>query len=166
MQLSHPAVALIVVAALAPYACSAPSSAPLQPDPSVVTPVMESKVLLVSTTSGFTAPAELVLRDDAALAAAWKTANAGTVGSPAPSIDFASQMVVLVALGERRTGGYTVRIDSVSRDAGGALVRYTATSPGPSCMTAQMITAPVIAVAVPRVDGTVRFQRSDATDRC
>src|SRR5437764_12715579 len=69
--------------------------------------------LLSAVTSGFTEPAELVLRDEAALANAWRTLNNGVPGNPAPTVDFSKKMVVLLALGQRNTGGYAVRFDSM-----------------------------------------------------
>lgn len=117
-------------------------------------------------TSGFTEGEELVLRNDSELAAAWKTVHAGIPGNPAPAVDFAQNMVVVLALGQKRTGGYAIRFDSITHASDGAVVHYTVTSPGPGCMTTQMITSPVEAVSVPRVDGTVQFQKSEVIDRC
>lgn len=122
--------------------------------------------ILTAVTSGFTETEEQVLRSNAELSAAWKTVHAGIPGNPAPSVDLKQNMIVLVALGQRRTGGYTVRIDSITPEGSGAVVHYTATSPGPTCMTTQMITSPVDVVSAPTVGGMVRFQKSNVTSKC
>jgi hypothetical protein len=75
-------------------------------------------------------------------------------------------MVVLLALGERSSGGHAIRFDGIDTSAGGATVRYTATRPGRECMTTQEITAPVEVVRVPRVEGAVRFERKDVVQDC
>lgn len=168
MLISQPAIALVTAAMLAVPGCSQPGpTSATPPDASTVNPVQQSAThLLTAGTSGFTEGEELVIRSDTELAAAWKTAHAGIPGNPAPAIDMAHNMVVLLALGQRRTGGYTIRFDSITREGAGAVVHYTATSPGPGCMTTQMITSPIDVVSVPSVEGAVRFERSDVTDRC
>jgi len=132
-----------------------------------VTSSSEPFTRLVSmTTSGFTEPAELVLRDPTALAAAWRTLYGGVPGNPAPAVDFAQKMVVLVALGQRNTGGYAIRFDSMTVEAGVPRVRYTATSPGPSCMTTQSLTSPVDVVLVRRIDGQAQFDARKVVQDC
>ena len=122
--------------------------------------------LATAETSGFTEATELVVRDASAAAQAWQRLHQGVPGTAPPAVDFSRQMIVLLALGERSTGGHAVRFDSLTVDPAGAVVRYTATSPAPSCMTAQMITSPVEAVLVPRVDGEVRFERRSVVQAC
>ncbi|HZF69060.1 MAG TPA: protease complex subunit PrcB family protein [Gemmatirosa sp.] len=121
-------------------------------------------VLLRSQSSGLTASRELAIRDAETWRATWATLQAagpsdGAGGAPAPpAVDFAREMVLLVASGERSSGGWDVTVDAVERGSdGGATVRYTITEPGPGCMTAQVITAPAVAVRAARVAGTVRF---------
>jgi len=122
--------------------------------------------LLSASTSGFDESAELVLRDATAFATAWRTAHNGVAGNEPPIVDFRSDMVVVLALGTHRTGGYSVRFDRMTTDGSGAIVHYTVTRPGPDCMTTQMITSPLQVVRVPRVEGTIRFERREVVERC
>ena len=122
--------------------------------------------ILTQNTSGFLEPTELVIRDANALRAAWTTLFEGIPGNPPPAVDFANETVIVLALGQRSSGGYTVRFDGVTRTGGAMLVRYTATSPGRECMTTQMLTSPVDVVRVPRLVATVRFERRDVTAAC
>jgi hypothetical protein len=78
---------------------------------------------------------------------------------PQPPVDFAKETVVAVFLGMRNTGGYSVQIVAVERQPGGAVVRYRERRPAPDAITAQVITYPFVIVAVPKVSGTVRFER-------
>ncbi|MGI8766103.1 MAG: protease complex subunit PrcB family protein, partial [Gemmatimonadaceae bacterium] len=154
--------------ALAVPGCNQPApTSSFPPDAANVTSAQQSFTRMLSApTSGFAEGQELVLRNETELSAAWKTVHAGVPGNPAPSIDLARNMVVLLALGQRSTGGHTVRFDSLTREGTGAVVHYTVTSPGPGCMTTQMITSPIDVVSVPRVDGAIRFQKSEVTERC
>ncbi|MGI8546923.1 MAG: protease complex subunit PrcB family protein [Gemmatimonadaceae bacterium] len=163
-----PAVALATALVLAIPGCGQPApTSSLPPNAANVTSAQQPYTRIMSApTSGFTESENLVLKTDAGLASAWKTVHAGIPGNPAPAIDMAHNMVVLIALGQRSTGGYTVRFDSLTTEAAGAVVRYTVTSPGPGCMNTQMITSPIDVVSVPRIDGTVRFEKTDAVNRC
>jgi hypothetical protein len=122
-------------------------------------------VLLRSQSSGLTASRELAIRDAETWRATWATLQAagpsdGAAPAPPapPAVDFAREMVLLVAGGERSSGGWEVHVDAVERGGdGGATVRYTITGPGAGCMTAQVITAPAVAVRAARAVGTVRF---------
>ena len=119
-----------------------------------------------ATSSGFTGPEQLVLRDQAAWRAAWARVHQEP-GAPAlPSVDFTREMVVVLALGERSSGGHQVRFDAIAVSGNDAVVRYTVTEPDPSCMTTQAITAPVDVVRVPRVSGTVRFEPRTVREDC
>ena len=109
---------------------------------------------------------ELVIQDSNGLRAAWATLFEGIPGNAPPTVDFASETVIVLALGQRPSGGYTVRFDGVARTGNAAVVRYTATSPGRECMTTQMMTSPVDVVRVPRLGASVRFERRDVTAAC
>jgi hypothetical protein len=122
--------------------------------------------VLTQNASGFDEPAELVIRDRAALESAWARAFNQVQGNPAPAVDFSRETVILVALGPRTSGGHAVRVDAVTRSGESAVVRYTATSPGPDCMSTQALTSPVEVVRTARIGGAVRFARHDAVQRC
>jgi hypothetical protein len=126
-----------------------------------VTPIYNAMV------SGFSAPAEMVLRNEQALQNAMNEARHDVLVEETPiSVDFSRQMVILVATGTRSSGGHAIRIDEVNRQNGGMLVRYTVVRPGPDCMTTQMITSPVTAVSVPRVEGAITFDRREVVENC
>ena len=122
--------------------------------------------ILAQNTSGYPEPAELVLRDHAALEAAWRTLFAGSQGTPLPVVDFKKATLVLLALGEQRTGGHSVHFDRLTTQGSTAVVHYTATKPGPGCMTTMMVTSPVDLVSVPRIAGAVRFEKREVVEPC
>lgn len=125
--------------------------------------------LHTATTSAYREPVELVIRDAAAWRGAWAAAFPNMASGPpaAPPVDFARDMVVLVAAGERPSGGHTVRVDAVEPAAGGGgTVRYTVSAPGSGCMTTQALTAPLDVVRTPRIPGDVRFVARRVSTPC
>lgn len=173
--MSSPLAVLCLGLALAACGSASPEASaptPDTPDPrgsdvsGSPAPSEQPTPIVAQQMSGFTEPAELVLRDAAALAEAWRTLHAGQPGTPPPSVDFGARTVILVAIGERSSGGHGVRVDEVVRSGGGATVRYTVTQPGPTCMTTAAITSPAVAVSVARIAGEVRFERRTATQAC
>ena len=116
--------------------------------------------------SGLTTAQRLVVRDEAAWRDAWAAIwRDATPAPPLPSIDFAREMVVVAALGERNSGGYGILIDSAAASGGGLRVFVRTTSPGPRCFVTGALTQPVDAARLPRVDGPVEFvERAEVTD--
>ena len=164
---------LSVVAAVAAVAsipgCSTPADGSILPFVvgTRVTPSQEPFTrLFASATSGFTEPAAVVLRDEAALSAVWRTIFEGTPLVPVPTVDFAQKMVVLLALGPRNADGYTIHFDSMTVQAGMAVIGYTVNTPGLDCIPSQVVTSPVELVVVPRVDGRARFDATTLLKQC
>ena len=108
------------------------------------------------------APQRTVVR----AAAEWAALAPRLPGAPQPSVDWATHMLVLVALGDRPSGGHAVQVTGFARRGAGATVTVTATSPGAGCMTTQALTAPAVVARVPRVDGPVTFEERTAERAC
>lgn len=97
-----------------------------------------------------------VLRSDDELTSFWADlhadqTDAGDEGIPEPpQVDFETQVVVAVVLGERPNGGYDVGVDRVMFDdeAGEMRVEFTETEPGDGCAVTQVLTSPYVLVAV------------------
>jgi uncharacterized protein (DUF885 family) len=86
----------------------------------------------------------------------WRMIGAGR---PAPDISFDTQSVVVAFQGQKPTGGYSISIAEIRRDARQLTVRASEQAPARAEMTTQAQTSPFIAVAIPRPpDGaTVKF---------
>lgn len=114
-----------------------------------------------SYSSGFTEPTHLVIRDQAAWDDAWATLGDDMSPFPAPSrpeVDFASHMLVLVALGVKPSGGYSVVIESAVAKDGDIVVTAREVSPGPGCFVTSNLTEPVDLARLPALSGPVRFE--------
>ena len=84
----------------------------------------------------------------------------------APAVDFSRELVVAVTMGERSSGGYTIRVDSVYRSNGGYEVVVRSESPGASCPVTAALTAPADAVKLPGVTGAIRFREKTVVRDC
>lgn len=112
-------------------------------------------------------PSRVVIRDAPAWETFWQGIVANIAPRPAaPAIDFGRHLVFAAAMGQRPSGGYTIRIDSVFVSQGTVYAVVRATSPGPACGVAAVLTAPVAAVLIDRVDGPVRFVERRETAGC
>ena len=69
-------------------------------------------------------------------------------GSP-PALDFTQETAIAVFMGERPTGGYAIRVESVAQGNGELLVKVVLQAPGPECITTQAFTQPYEMVSVP-----------------
>jgi hypothetical protein len=99
---------------------------------------------------------QVVVRDAAGWGALWKQ-HAGD--RPVPAVDFAREAVAAVFLGTRPTAGFGVEIVGAGQKAGAFVVQYRETKPGGDAIAAQVITSPFLLVAMPKVDGDVKFER-------
>lgn len=96
--------------------------------------------------SGVTVASHRVLRDTAAWDTFWQEAR-----TPAPrSFNPDREQAVAVFVGERRTGGYTVRVESAGPEAGRVVVTYRESPPPRGSMVTQALTSPWALVVMPR----------------
>lgn len=87
-------------------------------------------------------------------------------GVSTPVVDFERDMVILVAMGQKPSGGYDIEVSQVVTGDTLLSVTVTETAPGRSCMTTQAFTAPALAVRLARYQGQVRFMETKRTREC
>lgn len=108
--------------------------------------------------SGLTEAQRLVVRDRAAWTEVWAAIWRRHSPLPAlPEVDFARDMLVVAALGERPSGGYGILVDSAAATPEGLVVLIRTISPEPSCAVTLALTQPVDIARLPRHDGAVLF---------
>lgn len=109
----------------------------------------------------------VVARDAAEWQTLWEAHTRTSIPTPeAPEVDFESDMVVAVFLGQRSSAGYGVAVESCVAADGKLDVVARETQPDPELMQATMMTAPFHWVIVPRAEGEpeLRFASDEATD--
>src|SRR5262249_14388049 len=98
--------------------------------------------LFVARDTAIDSPRRVVIRDPSQWELTWNEltrAEASTIR--APKIDFHRTMVILAAMGKRRTDGYSIAVESVYRHDRNLFVAVREVYPGPRCMIAQALTA-------------------------
>jgi hypothetical protein len=123
--------------------------------------------LIHETWSGFRTASRLVVTDALSWGVVWHRAYATvTPQPPQPVVNFATEAVIVVSLGERFTGGFDIRADSIVTHDGGIAVYLTTVAPGARCVTTQSLTQPVHAVRVPRPHGPAYFDERPIVRDC
>jgi protease stability complex PrcB-like protein len=145
---------------------SAPLVTPSPNEPITVTRLRPEPAPLTFN-SGMTESRRLVVRDEPTWRQTWSLIWRNVSEEPPlPHVDFTREIVVVAALGQRPTGGYSILVDGAARTAEGLSVRVRATSPGSSCATTQALTQAVDAARVPLVAGAVTFEERSETRDC
>lgn len=118
--------------------------------------------------SGLRQPVRTVVRTNDAWTEIWAAIQQGTNPvPPVPAIDFGTEMVIVVAMGEQRSTGYVITIERVSEAGGGGIDAVVHTRrPGNGCVVGAALTQPLDIVRVPRRDGAVRFWDQDEAINC
>lgn len=71
-------------------------------------------------------------------------------------VDFTKQSIVLIAIGEQKSGGYWVKINGIQPAEGGnAYIQATVNKPSKDQMTTQALTYPFAAIVTGKITGTV-----------
>lgn len=118
-------------------------------------------------TSGHLEANRAVIRDVAEWGRYWGKIVDGVFPiPPMPTVDFERQVVLAAAMGQRPSGGFTIAIDAVFLKSGTVYVVVKSVAPGPNCGVAAVMTAPVVAAAIDRVDSPVRFVEKLETTDC
>jgi hypothetical protein len=117
----------------------------------------------VGTQSGITSQANLVIQDSQAWVDLWYQHMLFMVEPmPAPEIDFSSNIVVAVFMGEVNTGGYALHIYEVMETESTIVVKMERTEPGPTCIVPQVLTQPYHIVQIAKTEKPITF---DVTTR-
>lgn len=81
-------------------------------------------------------------------------------------VDFQGETVLAVFQGQRGSAGYVIEITKIVKVDNSLEVFVTETSPGSSCLTAQVITAPYHIVKIEKFTGEVRFNQEQKVTDC
>jgi hypothetical protein len=108
----------------------------------------------------------IVIRDAATWAALWaEMINVGDAKTP-PYVDFTREDVVVAAMGEKRVAGYAINIISIDYGAEAARIAVNSNVPGSSCDRAEVISAPLDAVRIKKLDTPAIFVETTSVRSC
>jgi hypothetical protein len=103
---------------------------------------------------GYELPQRLVVRDQATWDDVWKTLGHGPYLTEQPTVDFARDVLVVVAAGACPNTSYKIHVDAAAASSAGLTV-YVRTQWG--CAGGDAITYPADVVRIARTDPVVRF---------
>lgn len=125
------------------------------------------ELIYTAQVSGVLDARRMVIQDSETWSSFWAEATSIMVPEPPlPGIDFDQEMVIVAAMGQQTTCGYTIAIDEVMQSDADLFVIVKETAPGADCVVSQVLTAPVTAVRVARGDGSVSCEEVDEELSC
>jgi hypothetical protein len=108
----------------------------------------------------------LLIRDAETWSALWaEMISSGDPRTP-PYVDFTREDVLVAAMGERRAAGYGIVIGEVVPEGNAMRAVVTSTRPAPSCESAEIMTAPLDAIRIRKLDGPLVFDERGAVRSC
>lgn len=124
--------------------------------------------LELSTAGPIDYPASQLVIDNATdFTTLWEALHGDVV--ELPTVDFDTEWVVAVVMGQSNTGGYTIEVTSVTTATDQITVNVTATVPGSGCMVTDALTNPfhIISITRPESDTTeVEFVVTEEITEC
>lgn len=96
----------------------------------------------------------------------WTLDHPAGTATPVPDVDFTASMVLVVEIGARSSGGYSVEIERIAEVGGVLYVCAVETRPGPHCCTTDAVTYPDTWVTTPHFDGPLRVVLGTRTKDC
>jgi len=104
---------------------------------------MPVRRIAAGSQSAVRVPAAVTITDQSVLDEVWLAIHANQLSRPeVPQIDFGSETVIILILGERPSAGYSVRVAGFTRWDSAVEVRIEVVSPGPDAVTASVLTSP------------------------
>ncbi len=108
--------------------------------------------------SGIRDARKVVVRDPETWRNLWAEHVKGQIPEPSlPLMNFGQEMVIAFFLGEKLTGGYTVRITKIAQVEEGITVQVQVDCPPPGVFLPQVLTQPFHIVKVLRFDLPIEF---------
>lgn len=118
--------------------------------------------------SGFIEKQQLVIKNKTDFKTYWKEAYSNYLKVPElPEIDFSKKMLILVALGERTSGGFDVKIASIFEgQKNSLLINVKETAPGDNCVTTEALTYPYQLIETDYFAGKIIFNEEKEVINC
>ena len=122
-----------------------------------------------ATDSGISKPLQVVIRDREAWLRMWKQINSKRFDKqPAtpPEVDFSREMLIVVAMGQRSSGGFHIIVDGIYERDNRLEVVVKNSLPGKNCLVTTALTEPVDIVRLQKSDLSIVFRESNVARNC
>jgi hypothetical protein len=119
------------------------------------------ETILDEVNSGLHEKRRELVRDEGTWARLWAEIHEGVTPQPAlPPVDFTHDMLIAVATGTRRSGGFDIGIQSVARRGDRFEVVVLETCPAPGARVSMGLTQPVEVVRLERLPQAPTFRET------
>lgn len=115
--------------------------------------VLDFETISKDTQSNYQEDGKYVIRDENAFENLWQDASDEEI----PEVDFASEMVIAVFMGEKSSGGYDVEIVEILETEDTLEVTISETEPGDDDMVTMALTYPEHIISLENIDKEVNF---------
>lgn len=95
---------------------------------------------------------------------AWRALWQGIRRPPPVEFDASRDIAAALFLGQRRSGGYGITIESVERRGAFIVVRFQEIRPAPDAMVTMALTSPYLVRLLPNTELAIAFERADVVD--
>lgn len=154
---------ILLVASVGLSRCSSPSA----PTTTVTVTRLSTSASALWMFSSYAQPATVVIRNAQDLTTAWATIYGNTpVLPPLPSVDFAKETIVGVALGTQPNANKNVLITGATENNGAVTVAATVTTMDSSCAVIAVVTSPVDVARLKTASGSVNVVLTQKTVSC
>lgn len=119
--------------------------------------------------SGISKPLQVVIRDREAWLQMWKQINSKRFDKhpvPPPNVDFSREMLIVVAMGQRTSGGFHIMVDSIYERDNKLEVVVKNSLPGKNCLVTTAFTEPVDIVRLQKSDLSIVFRETNVARNC
>jgi len=117
--------------------------------------------------SGYDQPLTLAIHDRVTWERTWNDINRRINPVPLlPEVDFAKEMVLVAAIGSRPSSGFEVVFTGATEAGDVVTVDVESRSPGPTCVTLTVVTAPVDLARITRRNGAIVFRTTQKVVNC
>jgi len=127
------------------------------------------KVIKTGTNSGYNELTNIQVYAQRGLEIVWDTLTMNFIGEKSlPIVDWKTKQLFLATMGEKRTGGYTIKITSVFETKKNIIINLEESKPGKTCMTTSALTYPYQLIELKRfpVKKKVIYVRNDRIYEC
>ncbi len=117
------------------------------------------RTVAIGYQTGITTGAVRAARDEAEWAVLWREHTSREIPRPpAPTIDFAKEIVVCVLAGERPSGGYGIEVLDATFDGKSMVLGTRETKPAEDALVPMVLTRPYHMIATPVTNAKFRIE--------
>jgi hypothetical protein len=89
-----------------------------------------------------------------------------TIGTQDSTIDFSQKTALVVSMGQRMTGGYTIETKNITEKKDKIYVMLEFISPGKNCITIQVVNYPTQVILIPATKKEIVWEITNKTQDC